>query len=219
MFHQDGRIEIFKDRHEAGFLLGEELKKLNLGEKIVVLGIPRGGVLVSHEVSRVLGCLHGSITIKKIPAPQNPELAVGAVSTKGGPVLNKELIDALMVPPNYLKREVQLKTKEAKRQANFLREDIAKLKVLGKTVIIVDDGVATGLTVQAAYGLINKKKPNRIMLATPIISKRRASELKKIFDGVVSLKTPEEFRSVGQFYQDFSAVTDERVKSLLTDSK
>lgn len=209
----------FLDREEAGFLLGELLKDRGILKDVLVFGIPRGGVVVAYHAAKVLGSKLDIVSVKKLTAPQNLELAIGAVGPNGKPVLDKDLIEALGVSKEYLKIEIKTKRKEAKERESFFRGGRPKFDIFGKDVVIIDDGVATGATVKAAGNLLRGEKPTRLILATPVVAKKRMEELKDVFDNIVALLIPNDFSAVGQFYRNFTPVSDEEVKRLLENKK
>lgn len=220
MFFLDGRNKgRFLDREEAGFLLGERLKDQGVQKDSLILGIPRGGVVVAYHVAKILGSDLDIVSVKKLQAPQNPELAIGAVGPKGKPVLDNDLIAALGVSQKYLRKEIKTQQKEAFKRNQFFRGRQRKPAIPDHDVVIVDDGVATGSTVKAAGKLAKKEKPARLILATPVVAKRRMEELKDVFDEVVALLVPDDFSAVGQFYRNFAPVSDEEIKRLLENQE
>lgn len=195
--------------------MGERLKDKGVSKDALVLGIPRGGVVVASNAAKVLGSPLDIVSVKKLQAPQNPELAIGAVGPEGKPVLDNDLIAALGVSRKYLREEIKTRQKEAFKRNQFFRGEKRKPAISDHTVVIVDDGVATGATVKAAAKIVRKEKPARLLLATPVVAQKRANELEDIFDEVVALILPDDFSAVGQFYRNFSPVSDEDVRRLL----
>jgi putative phosphoribosyl transferase len=212
---------VFQNRQEAGKLLGEkilrnlDIKKLR--EKPIVLAIPRGGVVVGGELAKALNCPLDVIVTKKIPAPGNPELAIGAVGTVGEPVIDEELAAKVGADEKYLKFKIgNLKLEIARREEEF-RKGKPPLNLKGKTVIITDDGVATGATMAAAVEIVRQQEPKKIIVAVPVIAKDSLEKIAVLADEVVYLQAPELFFAVGQFYREFEQVSDEEVLRYLSN--
>jgi putative phosphoribosyl transferase len=214
------RRQLFADRAEAGRLLAEPLVAMQLSEPLV-LALPRGGVPVGAEIARRLQAPLDIVFVRKLGAPDQPELAVGAVADGSDPeiVLNAELVAMLELSEDYIaetaKRE--LATIERRRQAwASLRPP---LDPTGRSVIVVDDGVATGMTMQAALRQLRRRRPARLIAAAPVASREAFAMLKSEADDVVCLSVPRRFGSVGSFYGSFVQVTDTEVAALLRDAK
>ena len=209
---------MFKNRRAAGQLLAKRIKD-NLSEfdpqNTVVFGIPRGGVVTAAEVARGLGAQLSIVVTKKIGAPGHEELAVGAVSEDGSKVLDHDLIARLRVKKIDL--EKQIATAKAKIQDYKLKFKTKKLEIKNKTVILVDDGIATGSTVESAVLYLKKKKPKKLVVASPVSSRESYRSIGKMVDEMVVLDTPSAFYAVGQFYRDFPQVTDEEVVELIQE--
>lgn len=205
---------IFGDRRQAGDLLAEALRGLK-GEDMVVLGIPRGGVVVASRVAEALGATLDIVVTKKIGAPEEPEFAVGAVTQEGEAVLNEEVVKLLGIRESYLKSEAERLTAEIRRRMVELRSTRPYPSLRGKTVVIVDDGVATGSTVSAAIKSVRKQSPSSVIVAVPVAPPEAVQELSKEADKVVCLETPDPFFAIGQFYDDFAQADDEQVKAIL----
>jgi len=205
----------FRDRREAGQLLAEKLDFLKGKKDVIVLGIPRGGVVVAYEVAQALGVPLDVYITRKIGAPHNPELAIGAVASDGGIVLDHDLIRQLGVPENYVEKETERQRQEIERRAREYRGDRPPLELAGKTVIVIDDGVATGATTMATLRALKKQKPQELILAIPVGPPETVKELSKEADQVVCLSTPRLFWAVGAFYTVFDQTPDEEVKRLL----
>ena len=219
MFFNSGpQVEKFIDREEAGFLLGERLKDAGIGKEALVIGILRGGVVVAYHAARILRCPLHILSIRKLVSPHNAELAIGAVGSRGRPFFDQDLIDSLSVSEDYLREEVEVKREEARERQTFfgLNGDFLD-NIRSKITVIIDDGVATGATATVAAKIVREKKPDKLILAIPIISLKRMEELQKFFDKIIALKTPEDFTAVGQFYRNFTPVPDEQIKRLLRD--
>lgn len=207
---------IFKDRQHAGALLAQRLSKLKLDRKnTIVVAIPRGGVVVAREVADFLRLPMFPLVIKKIGAPANPELAIGACASWGKPVWDRWLIADLKVPAPYLKKEAHNKRREAKNREKFLNVQISPEKFRDKTVIVVDDGLATGQTVMAAAKIIKSFGPKELVLVIPCGSPTVIENVGKDYDKVIAIEQSSDYWAVGQFYRDFAPVTDEEVKQIL----
>lgn len=206
---------MFFDRREAGERLVERLLSF-AGKDVIVLAIPRGGVLVGDEVAKHLGATLDVVIPRKIGAPGNPELAIGAVVDKDKVILNEELVEALRVPDEYIIEEVEKELKEITRRREKYSGKKEPLNLKDKTVIIVDDGLATGYTAIAAIRAIKKDEPKKIILAVPVAPTETYERLKEEVDEIICLNTPSLFFAVGQFYTDFSQVSDEDVVAILS---
>ncbi len=195
-------------------MLAKEVSKLTLGD-VVVLAIPRGGVPVAKEVASTLGAPLDLVITRKIGAPGNPEFAIGAVTQDGEPLLNDETVRELRVSDAYLRRETEHQFNEIKERMKKYRGDRPFPKIEGKTVVIVDDGIATGSTTRAAIRSVMKMKPSKVVLATPVAPEETLRELSTLVDQVVCLDTPQIFYAIGEFYENFEQVEDDEVKRIL----
>jgi putative phosphoribosyl transferase len=216
---------IFKNRTDAGKQLGLKLKAYlaehpELGKDLIIAGLPRGGVPVAKEVARILGCKLQIICAKKIPCPGYPEYAIGAVSADGAVVLNPDIPHHEKSWQSYVERQTTLlvrKTTFTENQFHHL-SGTPKLDFHDKIIIIVDDGIATGMTVKAAVKSARNRGARRAILATPVMSAESDPEMKKYFDDVVTLVLPPALGSVGQFYEDFTQTTNEEVVEALRNA-
>jgi len=206
----------FANRVAAGQLLAKTLLHFT-GPKTLVLALPRGGVPVGLEVAKILNSKFDILVVRKIGAPGNPELAIGAVGAQGKPFLDRRLISDLGVAKNFLDAEVKRKRGEAKDRDRLLRKKRKPISQKGKQVILVDDGLATGATAMAAASLIAKKQVTKKILAVPVAPPSTIENVRKYFDEVVVLSTPFDFAAVGQFYDDFSEVSDEEIVKMLEE--
>ena len=209
---------MFQNRVEAGRRLAEKLSEY-AGRDVVVLGIPRGGVVIGYEVAKELGASLDIITPRKIGAPNNPELAIGAVTQDGSVILNPEIVQYLDVPEKYIEQEKRRQIKEIERRMSKYREDEVYPKLEGRTVILVDDGIATGATMRAAIASIRRQKPSMLIMAVPVGARDTIYRLKREVDKLVCLSTPEPFYAIGQFYRNFEQTTDDAVITLLQLAK
>lgn len=210
---------MFKDRADAGRRLAEKLREelsLENLKEIVLLAIPRGGIIVGNEIRRLLNIPLEILITKKIPSPENEELAIGAVGEDGTVVWEEELIKRLNVPVEYKQEIVKEKLLELEEKKKFFRGDKPFVKITDKIVIITDDGIATGATARSAIRVVRNGGPKEVVLAVPVIAKEILEELKERADKIVYLEAPEMFFSVGQFYENFEQISDNKVRELLT---
>jgi putative phosphoribosyl transferase len=207
----------FADRREAGRELGRALAADGVGPDAVVLGIPRGGVVVAAEVARELGAPLDVVVPRKVGAPGNPELGLGAVAP-GVRVLDERLVRDLGVDEEYLEREIAAQEREIARREAAYRDGRPPLDVRGRTAVIVDDGVATGGTAMAACRWARAAGAREVVLAVPVAPRQSVRALSAECDRFVALATPEPFYAVGQWYRDFDQVDDAEVVALLTEA-
>jgi predicted phosphoribosyltransferase len=205
----------FRDRSEAGEFLAEKLAAYANKPDTVILALPRGGVPVGAQVARKLNVPLDVFVVRKLGLPGHPELAMGAIATGGIRVLNGDVIDSLRVPDEVINAVAAEEYRELQRREQSYRADLPPPKLEGKTVIIVDDGIATGSTMFAAIAALRQLNAGRIIVAAPTIAKSTYDYLQKHADEVVAVIVPEEFYGVGQWYEDFSQTTDEEVHQLL----
>ena len=207
---------IFADRAEAGRRLAERLLQFREARP-VVLALPRGGVPVAYEIARTLGAPLDLVLVRKIGAPWQPELALGAVSDGDVPrvALNQELITAMGIDQEFLDAEVAAQFTEVKRQVAIYRRGRPPVPVNGRTVIVVDDGIATGATVRAGIAAIRQDNPARIILAVPVAAIDSLELLRPDVDDIICLQSPPNFSAVGRFYVNFDQTTNEQVIAAL----
>jgi putative phosphoribosyl transferase len=209
---------LYRDREEAGKKLAEALRFLKGRKDVLVLAIPRGGVPVAKEVADALRAPLDLIVTRKIGAPGNPELAVGAVTQDGESVIDTGLVRTLGIPDDYLRREALRQVEEIGSRMRRYRGGRPYPVLEGKTLVIVDDGVATGSTVKAAIESARRRRPAEVIVAVPVGSREAIGELSGLADRVVCLSTPEPFFAIGEFYRDFDQVGDETVRDILRGS-
>jgi putative phosphoribosyl transferase len=205
----------FKDRRDAGEQLAARLMGYKDRDDVLVLSLPRGGVVVGHEVAKALHCPLDLLIIRKIGFPTEPELAIGAVSETGAVVLNEEIISAYGITEKYIAEETSQQKEEIARRRLFYRSghDISALD--HRIIILVDDGVATGATLKAAIASLRKEKIARLVVAVPVASRPAEEEIEKTVDEWICLQTPDQFTAVGSYYRNFKQVSDEEVIDIL----
>lgn len=204
---------IFLDRTDAGRRLAAELAGYKAQEP-VVLALPRGGVVMGYAIARALDAPLDVLVARKIGAPGYPEFAIGAVAP-GATVLNERVVRYLDISKSYLKRAIAEETRELERREQLYRQGRPALDVAGRTVILVDDGLATGATAAAAIDSIKRRRPARLVFAAPVCAPDTAMELRRKVDALVCLHTPAEFGAVSLWYKDFAQTTDAEVLELL----
>lgn len=208
---------MFLDRHDAGKQLAPLLIKYKDVPNTIVIGLPRGGVVVAYEVARLLDKPLDVICPRKVGAPFNPELAIGAITDSGLGYFNNDLIDSLGVNKKYLDQECAKEQAVSKRRLELFRKNKPPLNFAGKTVLIVDDGLATGATMKAAIMSIKGQKAAKIVAAVPVSPPDTAAEIGRMCDECIAIATPWNFQAVGQFYQEFPQTEDSEVLELLNN--
>ena len=210
----------FEDRADAGRRLAERLAHLK-DDAPIVLALPRGGVPVGFEVARALRAPLDVVLVRKIGAPGHKELGIGAVVDGAHPhtVLNEEIVRAVQPSEAYIQAEAAHELAEIERRRELYRPGLPPLSVGGRTVIVVDDGIATGGTVKAVLLALRQSRPKRLVLAVPVAPADTVTGLKTLADEIVVLAMPEPFYAVGAFYQDFAQTSDEEVIDLLARSR
>lgn len=208
---------IFKNREEAGLELAQKLIAKRI-ENPFVLALPRGGLPIGLIISQKLNCPLGVIVARKLTSPHNPEFGIGAIAEKGTLILDENTINYLNISPKELAVIIAAEKKELKRRLQQYRQNKPLPSLKGKTLILVDDGLATGVTAQAAINSAQKLHPQKIMIAIPVGSRETIQELKKAVDQLICLQTPRNFNAVGQWYQDFHQVSDSEVATILNQA-
>jgi predicted phosphoribosyltransferase len=206
---------MFKDREDAARQLAMLLEKYRDNEDVVVFAIPRGGVVIGRVIADYLNVPLDITVAKKIGAPFNEELAIGAVGPTGSPIINEVAVRRLRIDEGYIEKTIRQKMDEIKTRLEKYRGNADYRSLSGEKAILVDDGIATGYTVRAAIAFLKDLKAGKIILASPVIAPDTLTELKPQVDEVVYLSSEEPFYAVGQFYEDFGQVTDEEVITLL----
>ena len=205
----------FADRHDAGKRLGLELQRERLHDPLV-LGLPRGGIPVAAEVAATLGAPLDTIVVRKIGAPFQPELAVGAIASGNVLVYNEELVPGVFAPDDPQIREITAREqRELERREQLYRGQKPRPELAGRNVILVDDGLATGSTMRAAIDAVRLQDPARVIVAVPTGARRTVQALAAAADRVICLQSPEPFYAVGQAYRHFDQTSDEEVRNLL----
>jgi putative phosphoribosyl transferase len=207
------------DRAAGGRLLAKEVERklpdARDSRDVIVLALPRGGVPVAYEVARALRAPLDVFVVRKLGVPHQPEFAFGAIASGGVIVLDEDLVRALRIPPAQLEAVVERERIELARRERAYRGDRAQPEVRGKTVILVDDGLATGASMQAALTALRAREPGRLVAAVPVGAARSCEALRAAADDVVCATTPEPFGAVGSWYDDFEPTSDADVHALL----
>jgi len=206
--------QAFRDRKEAGQLLAEELSGLK-GKETVVLGIPRGGMIIAYEICLFLNAQLDVMLSRKIGAPNNPELAIGAISEEGRLFINEDLALRIGADKSYIEAEKEKQLIEIRKKVKFFRQEKPKLSLKGKNVVLTDDGIATGSTMQAAILSVQKESPKKITVAVPVASLDSGEFLERFADEVIILRVPDYLGAISGFYLDFSQVEDSEVLKIL----
>jgi len=208
---------LFTDRYDAGRQLAVALERHRV-EHPLVLGLPRGGVVVGYEIAAGLGADLDVLVVRKLGVPGAEEFAMGAVAP-GATLLNQDLVARLGIPRSVVDVVVGRELAELKRREQAYRGNRPPIHVRGRTVILVDDGLATGATAQAAVESLRRQQPRQIIFAAPVCSRDGAEALRRVVDEVVCLECPEEFQAVGLWYRDFSPTTDAEVLECLRSAQ
>jgi len=208
----------FFNRTEAGQFLAENLSSYANRDDVIVLGLPRGGVPVAAEVAKRLNAPLDVFVVRKLGLPGHPELAMGAIASDGVRVFNGEVVNALRIPDEVIDAVSTEEFVELERREKAYRAGLPSLDVEGKTVIVVDDGIATGSTMLAAVSALRQLSAARIVVAAPVIAASACREIQRQADEVVAVRIPERFYAVGQWYEDFSQTSDEEVRDLLAQA-
>jgi putative phosphoribosyl transferase len=205
---------VFQDRRDAGRQLAERLNSYTGDPTVLVLALPRGGVPVAYEVARALRAPLDVFVVRKLGVPGHRELAMGAIASGGLRVLNPDVIDSLRIPPAAVEAVAARELLEVERQQRAYRGDAPRADLGGRTVIVVDDGLATGSTMRAAVRALRQSGPKRVIIAVPVAARETARSLREEAE-VVCLSMPADFHAVSNWYEDFSQTSDEEVRSLL----
>ena len=207
--------DIFRDRTEAGLLLAARLMQYANQPDVIVLGLPRGGVPVAFEVARALHTPLDVFIVRKLGTPGHRELAMGAIASGGIRVLNEEVVQGRGIPMEVIDAVSAEESQELRRRELAYRGSYSEPEVCGKTVLLIDDGIATGSTIRAAIRALKAQHPARVIVAVPTAAASTCRELRPEVDDLVALMAPEFFYGVGQWYEDFSQTSDAEVTELL----
>ena len=210
---------IFQDRRDAGRALGKALAKYAGRPDLVVLALPRGGVPVAFEVAQALGAPMDVFLVRKLGFPGNEEFAMGAVASGGVRVLDEKLLRSTGISADAVRAVVDREERELRRRERAYRGDRPTLELANRTVLLVDDGLATGSSMRAAVEAARRRGAGRIVVAVPVGPADRLSDIARRADDVVCVATPEPFLAVGRFYEDFEQTTDDEVVALLDGSR
>ena len=205
----------FRDRAEAGRLLAELLRGYAGRDDVIVLALPRGGVPVGYEVAKELGAPLDVFMVRKLGVPRHAELAMGAIASGGVLVLDEDLIGSLGIGKEQVQQAIATELRELERREAAYRDGRNLPQLESKTVILVDDGLATGATMRAAALAVREQRPARIVVAVPVAAAETCRELRADADEIVCAATPRPFGAVGLWYEDFSQTSDEEVRGLL----
>jgi putative phosphoribosyl transferase len=208
---------MFTDRMDAGLQLAAELEHYKNRKGLIVLALPRGGTVIGLEIARAVGAPLDVLIVRKIGFPFQEELAVGAVSETGVVVLNQRIIVDGGVTKKHIEDEISVQKEEIERRIALYRSGRRLIELDGKTVILADDGAATGATMKAAISTLREEKIKRLVAAVPVSPRETAEELGAMVDEFVCLLRPQDFMAVGNYYRNFAQVTDEEVSKLLKE--
>lgn len=206
---------MFRDRRDAGNQLAKKLIHYKGRKDVLVLALPRGGVVTGFEIARYLDVPLDVLIVRKIGVPWQPELAAGAVSETGTVILNQWVVSSLGIPEEFIHAEVARQKQEILRRVELYRKGKGITNLESRTIVLVDDGVATGATVKAAIATLKEERTKRLVAALPVAPPETARELRQLTDELICLETPRDFMAVGSYYHDFSQVSDEEVVRIL----
>ena len=212
-------LQKFRNRTEAGKLLASQLTDYANRSDVLVLGLPRGGVPVAYEVAKELNAPLDVCLVRKLGVPGHKELAMGAIAAGGVRVINENVIDWLRISPETINEVAAMEIRELDRRSHIYRGNRPLPKVKNHTIILVDDGIATGATIRAAISTLKKQKPRKLVVAVPVAGLSTCEELQAEVDEVVCILKPEDLYAIGLWYEDFQQTTDAEVCELLTRQK
>jgi putative phosphoribosyl transferase len=211
-------IEGFRNRRHAGQQLAERLTSIRSWEQAIVLALPRGGVPVGYEVALALEAPLDVFLVRKLGVPGHEELAMGAIASGGVIVLNQDVITAAGISREQIQAVAARESQELHRREQLYRGDRPPTPIAGRSVILVDDGLATGASMRAAVEAVREQRPARITIGVPVAASQACSEFASVVDEVVCVLTPEPFAAVGHWYRDFSETSDDEVRTLLAQA-
>src|SRR6266481_956718 len=212
-------VKVYRDRSEAGRELATKLTAYAQRQDVLVLALPRGGVPVGYEVAKALQAPLDVFVVRKLGVPGHEELAMGANATGGMYVVNEHVVHMLAIPDSVIEEVAEREQKELERREHLYRDDLPPPDVRDRTIILVDDGLATGSTMRAAIAALRKQHPAHIVVAVPVTAAVVRDEFKAEVDEIICASTPEPFFGVGYWYEDFSQTSDEEVHDLLALSE
>ena len=208
-------MTLFNNRSQAGSMLAKKLEHLKSDPNVLILALPRGGVPVAYEIARNFSLPLDILIVRKLGVPGHEELAMGAIASGGAVFLNHDIIFQLAIDKKQIEKVTEREQAELARREKVYRTNKAPISISGKSVVIVDDGIATGATIKAAIQSLREKKPESISVAVPVAPFTAIDELQRFADEVICLYTPEPFGGVGIWYRDFGQVSDSEVLELL----
>ncbi len=208
----------FKDRGDAGLQLASKLSWLKGEKEVVILAVPRGGVVIADVIAKSLDAMLDVVVPRKLGAPYNSELAIGAVMHDRSSYINEYAINALKIKQEYVAEEIETQVREIERRLALYRGS-SSYDLKNKIVVLVDDGIATGATMMVAVLWVRKQKPKMVILAVPVAPSEVARKLDEMVDRSVVLYTPIDFGAVGEFYEDFEQISDEEVVTMISEYK
>ncbi len=212
-------MTLYRDRSDAGRVLATQLTAYANRSDVLVLALPRGGVPVAYEVAKALHAPLDVFIVRKLGVPGHEELAMGAIATGGVCVLNEDVVQMLRIPDKVIEAVIAKEQQELERREHLYRDDRPPPDVRDCTIILIDDGLATGATMRAAIKALRQQHPARLVVAVPVAAPPTCEELGAQVDEIICAKTPEPFYGVGYWYEDFSQTTDEEVHALLAQSE
>jgi predicted phosphoribosyltransferase len=216
---EETMIPRYRDRSEAGQVLARKLAHYAGRPDVLVLALPRGGVPVAFEVAKALHAPLDVFLVRKLGVPGHEELAMGAIATGGVRVINEDVVRMLHIPDAVIDAVAAREQQELQRREHLYRDDLPPPNVQGRTVILIDDGLATGSTMRAAVMALRKQHPARIVVAVPVAAPSTCSEFQAEVDEIICAQTPEPFYGVGFWYEDFSQISDKEVHDLLVQAQ
>jgi predicted phosphoribosyltransferase len=208
-------VRRFRDRYEAGARLAQELGEYAGRNDVLIVALPRGGVPVGYEVARALDAPLEVMQVRKLGVPGHEELAMGAIASGGVRIVSENVVEAFRIPDRVIATVAAAETQELERRERIYREGRLFPDVGGQTVVLVDDGLATGSTMRAAAVALRSLGAARLIAAVPVAPRESCDAMRDVVDGVVCAIVPEHFQAVGEWYHDFSQTSDEEVRDLL----